>query len=56
MNDIYDIASKLLTDEVTYNAMAKAVNPYGDGKASERIVQAILYRFGLGEKPEEFGV
>lgn len=55
-NDIYDIASKLLTDEVTYNAMAKAVNPYGDGKASERIVQAILYRFGLGEKPEEFGV
>jgi UDP-N-acetylglucosamine 2-epimerase (non-hydrolysing) len=34
--------------------MARAVNPYSDGKASERIVKAILHRFGLGEKPEEF--
>lgn len=32
----------LLTDRVEYEKMAKAVNPYGDGHASERIVKAIL--------------
>lgn len=34
--------------------MAKAVNPYGDGNASKRIVQAILHNFGLGDRVEEF--
>jgi UDP-N-acetylglucosamine 2-epimerase len=35
--------------------MAKAVNPYGDGHASERIVQAILWHFGrAAEKPADF--
>jgi UDP-N-acetylglucosamine 2-epimerase len=34
--------------------MAKAVNPYGDGHASERIVQAVRYFLGLREgRPEE---
>jgi UDP-N-acetylglucosamine 2-epimerase (non-hydrolysing) len=33
---------RLLEDRVAYDAMAMAVNPYGDGKASERIVQALL--------------
>ena len=55
-DDIYNIASELLIDQEAYEIMAKAVNPYGDGKASERIIKAILYRFGLGEKPEEFGI
>ena len=36
--------------------MAKAVNPYGDGKAAKRIVDAILYHFGKGPRPEEFQV
>ena len=40
--DIYENAKKLLTDKYAYEKMAKAVNPYGDGRASERIVQAIL--------------
>ena len=31
----------LLTDEVEYSKMAKASNPYGDGHASERIVEAL---------------
>lgn len=53
-DDIYNMASELLTNKNVYKKMAKAVNPYGDGKASERIVQAILYRFGLRKKPEEF--
>jgi UDP-N-acetylglucosamine 2-epimerase len=33
---------KLLEDEWEYNRMAKAVNPYGDGKASQRIVACLL--------------
>jgi UDP-N-acetylglucosamine 2-epimerase len=52
---IFELAKQLLEDENEYNAMAKAVNPYGDGRASERIVQALLYNYGLrAEKPEEF--
>lgn len=35
-------AQSLLTNEVEYQKMAKAVNPYGDGHASERIVKYIL--------------
>jgi UDP-N-acetylglucosamine 2-epimerase (non-hydrolysing) len=37
---------KLLLSKEEYDRMAKAVNPYGDGKASERIVQALLGYFG----------
>ena len=55
-DDIYNMAVELLTDKKIYDKMARAVNPYGDGKASERIVKAVLHRFGLAEKPEEFGV
>ena len=40
--DIVSMARELLTDKDAYNKMAKAVNPYGDGFASARIVQAIL--------------
>ena len=32
----------LLTDRNRYDQMARAVNPYGDGHACERIVQAII--------------
>ena len=42
---IYNMAKTLLTDEVEYSKMAKAVNPYGDGHASERIVKAIVEKF-----------
>jgi UDP-N-acetylglucosamine 2-epimerase (non-hydrolysing) len=35
-------AARLLEDPAAYAAMATAVNPYGDGKASRRIVQALL--------------
>jgi UDP-N-acetylglucosamine 2-epimerase (non-hydrolysing) len=53
---IIELTSMLLEDPVEYNRMAKAVNPYGDGHASERIVKALLYEFGYSrEKPEEFG-
>jgi UDP-N-acetylglucosamine 2-epimerase (non-hydrolysing) len=35
--------SRLLNDKDYYNSMAQAINPYGDGKASERIVEAFNY-------------
>ncbi len=53
-DDIYDMASELLVKTHANKAMAKAVNPYGDGNAPRRIVQAILHKFGLGDRPEEF--
>lgn len=40
-NKIISEASRLLNDEKAYQAMTKVHNPYGDGKASERIVQFI---------------
>lgn len=42
---IYDMATELLQDVTAYNTMAQAVNPYGDGKACQRIVDGILYHF-----------
>ncbi|KRL85107.1 non-hydrolyzing UDP-N-acetylglucosamine 2-epimerase [Ligilactobacillus apodemi] len=45
----------LLTDEKAYRQMAEAKNPYGDGKASQRILDAIAYYFGqTTQKPTEF--
>ncbi len=52
---VYKETKRLLTDSDAYHAMSMAVNPYGDGKASQRIVQAILHAFGgKKEVPEEF--
>ncbi|EIT87392.1 UDP-N-acetylglucosamine 2-epimerase [Fictibacillus macauensis ZFHKF-1] len=39
---IYEAAKTLLSDSEAYNQMAQAANPYGDGHASKRIVEAIL--------------
>lgn len=46
--------TELLTNEHLYLEMANARNPYGDGRASERIVQAIKHYFGQGDAAEEF--
>ena len=54
-DDILSMANELLEDPAAYAAMATAVNPYGDGKASQRTAQAIRWHFGLtDEKPEDF--
>ena len=54
-DEIVRLAGELLDDPAAYARMAKAVNPYGDGHASERIVQAILWHFGrAAEKPADF--
>ena len=54
--DIVEAASKLLGDEQAYAAMSHAANPYGDGKAGERIAQAITHWAGRGPRPEDFVV
>lgn len=46
---IYSLSKELLTDQAAYSAMSKASNPYGDGRASERIVEALLKYFNKGE-------
>jgi UDP-N-acetylglucosamine 2-epimerase (non-hydrolysing) len=54
---IYGLAKELLTDDAAYEAMSKASNPYGDGEASRRIVEAILHYFGKSkERPDTFRV
>ena len=42
---IYNETKKLLTDSSIYEEMSKASNPYGDGHASERIVEAIINKY-----------
>ncbi|WP_147802757.1 non-hydrolyzing UDP-N-acetylglucosamine 2-epimerase [Alkalicoccus halolimnae] len=55
--DIYHDASTLLSDETAYKAMSKASNPYGDGEASKRIIEAIRYFYGLRtDRPKAFEV
>jgi len=52
---VYERARALLTDVSLYERMSQSANPYGDGQASVRIVQAILHHFGKqAERPEAF--
>lgn len=52
---IFGLADELLSNKAAHDQMAHASNPYGDGFASERIVKAILYHFGLTEdRPLDF--
>ena len=45
---------RLLDDESAYQKMARAANPYGDGKASERIAASLLATYRGGKAPAEF--
>lgn len=40
--DIYKACMDLLNDKEQYLKMARAINPYGDGHASEKIVRVIM--------------
>ena len=54
-DEIVSLARKLLHDPSAYERMARAVNPYGDGRASERIADAIEFEYGLrNDGPGEF--
>ncbi|WP_024476140.1 non-hydrolyzing UDP-N-acetylglucosamine 2-epimerase [Arthrobacter sp. CAL618] len=46
----------LLNDKASFNSMASAINPYGDGQAAPRSVAAIEKMFGLGERMTDFGL
>ncbi|MBQ8636909.1 MAG: UDP-N-acetylglucosamine 2-epimerase (non-hydrolyzing) [Clostridia bacterium] len=52
---IINMAKELLDNPDAYKKMAHAANPYGDGEASRRIVEAILYHFNKREsRPVDF--
>jgi UDP-N-acetylglucosamine 2-epimerase (non-hydrolysing) len=54
---IVEATSRLLTDGAAYARMSQTRNPYGDGHASERILQALRRYFGFtSTPPEEFDV
>ena len=42
---LYNMIKELLDDKNEYNRMSQASNPYGDGKASKRIVDEIIRRY-----------
>jgi UDP-N-acetylglucosamine 2-epimerase (non-hydrolysing) len=50
---VYVQTKALLSDPEQYRAMSEATNPYGDGNASRRIVQTILWRYGMMPAPPE---
>jgi UDP-N-acetylglucosamine 2-epimerase (non-hydrolysing) len=47
-------AQRLLTDAAAYGTMARAINPYGDGHAGERIASWLLARLRGGPYPQAF--
>ena len=51
---VKEAMAALLTDETLYRQMSQAPNPYGDGRASERIVQSIQQYFGAETSVSEF--
>lgn len=51
MESIYAAAKLLLTNAKAYEKMSTACNPYGDGLAAKRIVQALLWHYKLSEDP-----
>src|SRR5699024_3019990 len=51
---LVDEVSLLMDSEAAYDGMANAVNPYGDGRAAERTIAAIRWKFAGGEKPSDF--
>jgi UDP-N-acetylglucosamine 2-epimerase (non-hydrolysing) len=53
---IVETAKRLLDDRAYFDRMARAVNPYGDGHAAERIVAWLLARLRGGEYPQPFDV
>ncbi len=54
-DEIVKLTSQLLDDKDEYQKMVAAKNPFGDGFAAERIVEAIRYPFGRRQdRPEDY--
>lgn len=56
VKSVHDEMIRLLEDKDAYDKMANAKNPYGDGKASDRIMDAIVYYFDKehNQRPADF--
>lgn len=53
---VYEEARLLLADQTAYHKMSNAVNPYGDGQASRRIIEALRHEMLQGKViPDRFG-
>jgi UDP-N-acetylglucosamine 2-epimerase (non-hydrolysing) len=52
--DIATEAQRLLNDGDAHRAMANVVNPFGDGRAAARSVDALRWFFGDQDRPEDF--
>ena len=52
---VYAEVDHLLTSAQAYQAMANAVNPYGDGRAAQRTAGAIEHMFELARGPRHSG-
>ena len=48
------LLNELLSDPAQRQAMRDRPNPYGDGRASERVAQAVAWRLGLAERPADW--
>mgnify|MGYP005811444075 CR=1 FL=1 len=51
---IVDGVNRLLDDPAAYESMARAQNPFGDGRAAERSVAALQQFFGVGDRIADF--
>ncbi|KAA0234094.1 MAG: UDP-N-acetylglucosamine 2-epimerase (non-hydrolyzing) [Actinobacteria bacterium] len=51
---IVEAVNRLLEDPVAYSRMARAVNPYGDGRAAQRCLAAVRHRYHGGPAVAEF--
>lgn len=55
-DSIVDAVTELTESREAYAAMSQAINPYGDGQSSERVVAAIAAMLGVGERMPEFSI
>lgn len=53
LETVYQEAKRLLADEAEYRKMAESCNPYGDGEAARRIVEALLYHYGYSRQASD---
>jgi len=52
--DIYNSVKEIIFDRDKYLKMSQVKNPFGDGNAAERIINAILFYFNQTERPKDF--
>jgi UDP-N-acetylglucosamine 2-epimerase (non-hydrolysing) len=51
---VFNTVNELLSSEEALNAMRGKPNPYGDGQASSRVAQAVAWKLGLAERPNDW--